>query len=325
MAVPPEGADLISFRYHIFTIAAIFLAIGLGIVVGNIYVQPGLVNNLRSQTEELRGEMSDLRGQVSGLQTRVTQLQRAGDILSEVDAGGLEGVQIAIVTQDGADEGMLAQARESLDTAQADVVAVLSVTDRMGVAEALDREGLAQIVGMSAESDPAVLQKAAATLLARRLSEGAPTPEETSPSPAPDPLDEFLQEQFLRFPAGLPKISEASLPEFGGNGLVVVVLDGGEGEPISDPERFMVPLVDEMVRLGGTVGAGESASTEYPFVTTLRGDGGPADGIRMVTVDDVDLSTGGTALVLGLERLLALGEGGNYGIKGDVRPIPPLT
>ncbi|MEW6059451.1 MAG: copper transporter [Actinomycetota bacterium] len=313
---------MISFRYHVFTIAAVFLAIGLGIVVGNIYVQPGLVNNLRNQTEALRGDLSDLRAQVGDLETRESQLQRAGDILSLIDQGGLEGVQVAIVTHDGADDRMLAQARESFDTAQADLVAVLSVTDRMGMADALARQGLAQIVGMPAESDPAVLQRAAAALLAQRLSEGAPAPEGTSP--AHDPLDELLREQFLRFPPGLPKVSEGSLPEFGGEGLVVVVLDGGQGELTLDPESFMVPFVEDLVRLGSTVAAGESSSTEYSFVPTLRADG-PADGIRMVTVDDVDLSTGGAALVLGLERLLALGEGGNYGIKGDVQPIPPLT
>jgi hypothetical protein len=45
----------------------------------------------------------------------------------------------------------------------------------------------------------------------------------------------------------------------------------------------------------------------------------------MVTVDDLDFSVGGAALVLGLERLL-LGQGGNYGIKaGATAPLPPLT
>jgi hypothetical protein len=46
----------------------------------------------------------------------------------------------------------------------------------------------------------------------------------------------------------------------------------------------------------------------------------------MVTVDDLDFSVGGAALVLGLERLLLLGQGGNYGIKaGAMAALPPLT
>ncbi|HEX7464254.1 MAG TPA: copper transporter [Actinomycetota bacterium] len=313
---------MISFRYHIFTIAAIFLAIALGIVVGNIYVQPGLVNNLRSQTEALRGDMSELRAQVGDLETRESQLQQAGDILSELDEGGLAGVQVAIVTQDGADDRMLTQARESLDTAQAEVVAVLSVTERMGGTDSLARQDLAQIVGLSAESDPALLEKAAAALLAQRLANGATVPAEAAPGS--DPLEQFLRGQFVRFPPRLPKISEEALPQFGGRDLVVVVLDGGEVEPTPDVASFMIPFVNELVRLGSNVAACESSSTDYAFVPTLRLVG-RAGGTPMVTVDDVDLSTGGAALALGLERLLLLGEGGDYGIKGDVRPIPPLT
>jgi hypothetical protein len=55
------------------------------------------------------------------------------------------------------------------------------------------------------------------------------------------------------------------------------------------------------------------------FVPLLR-DGG-LDGL--VTVDDLDESRGGAELVLGLERLLLSGQGGDYGVKGDAAPLPP--
>jgi hypothetical protein len=34
---------------------------------------------------------------------------------------------------------------------------------------------------------------------------------------------------------------------------------------------------------------------------------------------------GGAALVLGLDRLLATGEGGTYGLKDGADPLPPLA
>jgi hypothetical protein len=43
----------------------------------------------------------------------------------------------------------------------------------------------------------------------------------------------------------------------------------------------------------------------------------------VVTVDDLDGSMGGAALVLGLDELLATGEGGAYGIKDGARLLPP--
>jgi hypothetical protein len=69
------------------------------------------------------------------------------------------------------------------------------------------------------------------------------------------------------------------------------------------------------------VAAGESSTTLVPFVGLILEDG--TDGA--VTVDDLDLSMGGAALVLGLEALLERGEGGAYGFKDGAEPLPPLT
>ena len=65
--------------------------------------------------------------------------------------------------------------------------------------------------------------------------------------------------------------------------------------------------------------AGESLLTDYPYVSLVRADG--IDGT--VTVDDLDQSMGGAALVLGLEELLATGTGGAYGVKDGAEPLPP--
>jgi copper transport outer membrane protein MctB len=73
------------------------------------------------------------------------------------------------------------------------------------------------------------------------------------------------------------------------------------------------------------VAAGESLATTYPFVASMRSPDGFGDGRPMVSVDNVDQPTGKLALILGLERLLDLGEGGHYGLGGNVDGvIPPL-
>jgi L-alanine-DL-glutamate epimerase-like enolase superfamily enzyme len=86
------------------------------------------------------------------------------------------------------------------------------------------------------------------------------------------------------------------------------------------PEDFAVPLAQRLAELGIPVAAGESVDTVVPFVSVLRAGG--LDGL--VTVDDLDESRGGAALVLGLGRLLATGDGGDYGVKDDAVPLPPL-
>lgn len=313
---------MISFRYHIFTIVAIFLAVGLGVLMGTSVVQPALIDNLERQVGDLKRDLGDTRAQVGELEDRVEDQQRAGDILPLVDRGTLTDVPVVIVTHEGVDGQLLSQARESLSEAGADLVAVLSATERMAASDDQARESLEEILGMLGGSDPVALRERAAEVLARRLVEGSPR-RGANPGQV-DVLDQLLAANFLTTPPGAPGVSPGDLPDIGGQ--VVVVLSGGPDEPFAPPQDFLVPLVEGLVQLGATVAAGESASTEYPFVPELRSDDSVGDGTRMVTVDDLDFSVGGTALVLGLERLLLLGQGGNYGIKpGATGPIPPIA
>jgi hypothetical protein len=57
----------------------------------------------------------------------------------------------------------------------------------------------------------------------------------------------------------------------------------------------------------------------FPYVALVRAAG--LDGV--VTVDDLDRAAGGSALVLGLDRLLSTGQGGDYGVKDGAEPLPP--
>lgn len=315
---------MISFRYHIFTIVAIFLAVGVGLLFGSSVVQPALIDDLRRQTHELTQDLRDTRAEVSDLKAQVGALQQAGDILPSLDPGTLTGVPVVLVTHDGVDARLLSQARLSLSEAAVKVVAELSITDRMAVGDEPSREALAQLLGMAGDTETPALQTRAAEVLAQRLAVGEPR--RVVPPNGTDILDEFLTANFLTTPPGSSAISRGDLPGIGGKGQLVIVLSGGQGVPRIDPQDFFVPLVEGLVQRGATVAAGESVSTEYPFVPALRADGAAGDGTRMVTVDDLDFSVGGAALVLGLERLMLLGQGGNYGIKaGATAALPPLT
>jgi hypothetical protein len=317
---------LISFRYHIFTIVAIFLAVGLGLLFGSSVVQPALIQDLENQANQLGEDLADTRAEVSDLQAQVGALQEAGDILPSLDQGTLTDRPVVLVTHDAVEPRLLSQARLSLSEAAVTMVAELSITDRMAVGDEQSREALSELLGMASDTETPTLQMRAAEVLAQRLAVGAPR-RAVSPS-GPDILDEFLTANFLTTAQGSPSISRGDLPGIGGKDQLVVVLSGGQGEPLVDPQLFFVPLVEGLVQRGATVAAGESVSTDYPFVPALRADGAAGDGTdpAMVTVDDLDFSVGGAALVLGLERLVLLGQGGHYGIKaGATAPLPPLT
>jgi hypothetical protein len=313
---------VISFRYHVFTIVAIFLAVALGIAVGNAYVQPTLVNSLRNTTDGLRGKLDDYRQALSERDTQVAELERASDILPMLDVRELIGAPVVIVTQDGADPDVLSQASAALEEAQADVVAVLSVTDRMLPTDGQPHPELAGIVGLAASASVSDVAVQAADRLASRLVTG--TPRRGAQPTGGDVLDALLRGQYVRFPRGYPTVSEADLADVGGHGEIVVVLSGSVDGLTLTPESFMVPLVESLVGRGAAVAAGEAAGSVDPFVDVLRGNGDLASS-ALVTVDDLGWPIGGAALVLGLERVRTAGQGGDYGVKGSAEaPIPPV-
>ncbi len=304
---------MISFRYHLVSIVAVFLALGLGILAGTTVLNQRLVANLKDRTKAaerqvltLRDQLQQLKGEVGTLQSFI---QQARPFLI---GGELAGQEVVLVTQSGSDPAALGEARSSLTEAGAKVT-VLQVTARMALTDDASRRDLATLMGMPSSDDPEALQVEAARMLGDRLAQGPPPTDLASPQAAPrDLLDGLLSKGFLT-----STISPADLPLVGGAGQAVVVVAGGNSAPAVPIESFLLPFVADLELYPGVpVAAAESTTTAtFPFVSLLRDDG-QLKSDPMVTVDDVDPDhAGGIALVLGLKNLLSLGTGGNYGLK----------
>jgi len=303
---------VISFRQHVVTIVAVFLALALGMLAGSAFIQPRLVDQLRSQVREQRRTMDDLRSQVTELGDRYADEQSFNDAaLDHLTRGRLPERDVVVIAQSGTEDAVVSRARQALEAAGATVV-VLSARDTLSPQDEEAQATLSELLA-SPDVDPEDLPGRAAEALADRLVSGGPADPED-----PDLLRELLTQGYLApVDAGL---SDATVASIGGPGEVVVVLSGGQTEdPVMAPEDFAVPLVRRLAELGIPVAAGEAVDTLLPFVTVLRASG--IDGI--VTVDDLDQSRGGAALVLGLEQLVTTGEGGDYGVKDGAVPLPP--
>ena len=189
----------------------------------------------------------------------------------------------------------------------------VSATDQLVSEDPATQEELAIMLG-----EPTAPAEELPTLAAQALAERLSAPR--SPLAEQDLLASLLSEGFLAPVDGGP--SEATLEEIGATGQVVVVLSGGrgDGDPVLPPESFAVPLVESLAALDVPVAAGESLLNDYDYVSLVRASG--PDGT--VTVDVLDRTIGGTALVLGVEELLATGTGGDYGVKDGAEPLPPL-
>ena len=305
---------MISLRQHVVTIVAIFLALALGLLAGTAFVQPRLIKELQTRVDDQLGTINDLRSEVSDVRTQIGDLQRFSEaVLPFIAEGRLTANPVVIVAVEGVQDAVVAQAQRALSTAGANIIATLSVRARIASSDPADQRQLAQIIGR-ADAAPDELLSLAATSVAERLATPGKRPDPASP----DLLHDLLSAGFLT--AIGSQVSDATLEQVGGTEQTVVVLSGGPNEqPSIAPEAFAVTLVERLVGLGLPVAAGQSKDTALAFVERLRADG--ADG--MVTVDDLDASLGGAALVLGLERLIVSGQGGAYGLDDGAQVLPP--
>lgn len=303
---------MISLRQHVVTIVAIFLALALGVLAGSAFVQPRLIESLETRVDEQRTRITELQGRVGELSDQLAAEQAFNDAaLPHLTQDRLTGLDVVVLAQEGVEDEVVAETRAALQEAGATPV-VLEARATLAPQDSDGRAALAEVLTV-ADPEAEELSRIAAESLADRLAS-----DERRDPPDPGLLHMLLSDGYL---ASLDaSISDETLATIGGPDQVVVVLAGG-GAPDAamTPEDFAIPLVERLAELGLPVAAGESAGTEVPFVPLLR-DGG-ADGL--VTVDDLDQSRGGAELVLGLERLLRSGLGGDYGAKGGAAPLPP--
>jgi len=98
---------VISFRYHIVSIIAVFLALALGIVVGTTALNGPITSNLRSEVDTLRKDRTSLSSQISTLQGQVSDAaQFATTYGPQIVKGTLTDKSVLIVGLPGADTGL---------------------------------------------------------------------------------------------------------------------------------------------------------------------------------------------------------------------------
>ena len=304
---------MISFRYHLVSIVAVFLAVALGVLIGTTVVNQGVIDDLNRRTNAAVESSEQLRDEVATLQAQLQAWERFGEVVRPLLIGGkLAGRRVVLVTLEGVDVTEVDGVARAVEESGGSVTAILVVTPKMALRDQVGREDLAGLLGTSAGTSPEDLAAQAAARLGARLALGPESPDR-------DLLQELVAGRYVLLRGGSGLLSEV-----GGPGQAVVLLSGGPEEPAVSPDSFLAPLVSSLVRFGPPVVAAETSSTAYPFVPLLRGDGS-LDG-QLATVDNADTLPGRIAVVLALRDLFQdPGSGGDYGVKdgaSDLLPTP---
>jgi hypothetical protein len=309
---------MINLRYHIVSLVAVFLALGLGIVMGSTVISRVTVDALNDRLDVVQRSQGAIREENGRLGRQLSQAQDfAVTTRDQLLEGHLQNIPVMIVAVSGIDRRPVDELRQALAGAQAtmegtiwftakmrltsegDVRALATALDLpMGSAETVRRQALAKVAG-ARETAAAEASPLAALQIAGFITYEAP-PLATSTTTTSAPM------------------SLSSLPLANTRYLVV----SGAGAEVGDAV-VAVPLVQAYAQASGRVVAAESGvdtdGGRAVFVGLLRGD--PL-AVRMSTVDNLESAMGQTAAVLALEDL-GVPRFGHYGVGPGAQRILP--
>ncbi len=303
---------MISFRYHVVSIVAVFLALALGIVVGTTALNGPITDDLRKRVDTANSDRSKLQQQLDAAQSQ------NGDADSFVAQFGplvvkdtLKDKRVLVVSLPGASSSVEGAISKQIAAAGGSVAGNVTMTgDFFNTARAADIKSLVtngtqpSKFQLPTGTDDAVTLGAA--LLAFVLT-GQASDDELATT-----VSAFTSLQMLQVP-GSAKVTPAT--------LVAVIGTGTPGDDqVGKSEATFVSAFQQ--QKATVVVAGDAASDVAPgVVADIRADGTLDKTIS--TVDNADAAMGQISTVL------ALTDGaqtGSYGIGANAdSPYPKLT
>ena len=308
---------MISLRYHIVSLVAVFLALALGIVVGSTVLREGTVSVLRATGEQVRQSNESYRQENLALKQEKARLEDfANTVLPDLVRGRLKDRHVVLLDTDKVDGGVRNQVTQVLETAGAEIDGRVTFNaGRLALATQEDTQALGRLLPGANAADPAALRTELVARVAERLGSPGALPA-TDPDRRNDLLTSLDDGGFLADLKLAPQAADGRVP-FPRPGSVVVVLGPSDGVALP-PEAFLVPLADQVsqhVRPVAGVEAAAAGTTPgtTSWIQTLRENGQVTR--RVSGIDDVDTAYGQLALVGALERGLQNLAAGQYGFK----------
>jgi hypothetical protein len=310
---------MISMRSHIVSIAAVFLALALGIVLGATKVQSPILVGQQNNLTQVSDQRDQLQQQNDALNKQVTSDEQfAGSVGPLAVRGTLPKASVVLISTVDADPG--------------DRDAVLGLLARAGAS------GTSQIQLTTDFTDPTRSTDLQA-LLAKSLPSGATIPEvASSGTMAGAVLGAVLLTDSAGKATAKPEEATAALSALSTGGFItasgtqspgrlVIVLTGGATSGGSEADRATV-IADMATQLhkaaAGVLVAGRDGSAgDTGSVGAVRADATRRGAVS--TVDDTQTAAGRLAAVLGLVEQNGGGVG-QYGTgAGAQAPIPSLA
>jgi hypothetical protein len=307
---------VINFRYHVVSLAAVFLALAIGLVVGTAAANGPIADNLKDQYNEVSTANQQLRDQVD---ERTSDLAKAGEYAAEsapaLLGGKLAGKKVLVLSIEGNGKDVdktVDGISDFLKIAGATVTGTVKLTEKFTAPDSKD-----QLLDTADKSAPPSVSGAlpnqnsgvdtSAALLAALLVG-------TNGSAAIDGTQTVLQayksQGFLSFDGDFAAPAEA---------VLMVAGAPSTGKDAKDRATAALAIVSRFEQAGKVVVGGLSA---IGVVGSVRDDSGLQKNVS--TVDNLVTAQGQVCTVLALiERIK--GVTGHYGSGDGASSMLPKT
>ena len=283
-----------SARYHVASLAAIFLALGVGILIGTGLGKTVVNDTTKRLESSLKGDLLSARGQVSTLRDQLhNQQEVAQSVYPALTNGALPGGKIAVISLGGLDSSL-----------QGDIERTVGSDNRTG----------ARIREFAVVREPPDVPALTGELRGTPLHPLGRDPAD---------LANFGRRAGRALVTGGPLFSRTSgallsrrsgKPD--GINAVIVTRTAPENQrpaPAAETSGLESGILDGLEKTGLPVVAVEQTGTDPSSMSLFRSHG-------LTTVDDLDMNAGSLALVYALR-----GTRGSFGLGPSAsRLLPPL-
>src|SRR5947209_8901513 len=302
---------MISLRQHALSLAAVFLALAVGVVLGSGFLSDTLLSSLRDEKRDLYTQISGLNDQKNAMNEKLAAAnnfdnQLAGRIVH--DALGGKSV-VMFRTPDARDDDVAAVSK-FIGQAGGTVTGTVSLTQEF--VDANSAEKLRTVVNSS-------VLPAGQQLSTKLVDQGSQAGDLlgiallTNTNPAVPPVDDLQRDAVLASLRDTGFVTYQPADHIGAANTALIITGGGLPQDAGNQGVSVARFSAAMAPHGsGTLLAGRDGSaTGGAAVAVTRAEPGMSSAIS--TVDDVDTAPGRLTAVLGLHDLINGGHIGQYG------------
>src|SRR6201997_3194649 len=302
---------MISLRQHAFSLAAVFLALAVGVVLGSGFLSDTLLSSLRDEKRDLYSQINGLNDQKNVLNEKLSAANNFDtQLVGRIVHDALGGKSVVMFRTPDAKDDDVAAVSKFIGQAGGTVTGTVSLTQEF--VDANSAEKLRTVVnssvlppGQQLSSKLVDQGSQAGDLLGIALL--------VNSNPAIPPVDDTQRDTVLASLRDTGFITYQPSDHLGAANAALVITGGALPQDAGNQGASVARFSAAMAPHGsGTLLAGRDGSaTGGAALAGTRGDAGISSTIS--TVDDLDTVPGRITAVLGLHDLIIGGHVGQYG------------